>query len=733
MSSGDDPLDSAWLFAALSGPFEPKRALLARANDNDPVGFAMAATRLAEVCDTSPAGAGGRWLMRTPARHALLLSLGPGELQAAARARWAGQADAETEDLLAVLLDRAPLSRTQIQAIVDAGDDLGQLERVVLALDRAGEAAPARDLLPRARSAIAELRRAEHRRRVAERGFFGRDRQCEEIAAWLSRPIESAPVTCLFVTAGPGMGKSTLLAESVRRYHEAQRPLTIRLDFDRAGLDVLDLVGLTMEAARQLAEQLGTAGPALFEARLKAGRAERGTDGRSMRSLRSFVPDDLVSHAAAAVAATGRPVLVVLDTLEVLRGRGETHPARLFDWLDALVAKGVKPMRVLAAGRSDALGGLREIGQAPGAGNGAPERYRRLVLPGLEDAAAEALLDRLRVPPGRWRQLLDLAQGNPLKLRLGAEIAKRTGVEKLPPRRAGDEVSAAFLYRFLLSRIEDPALKRLAHPGLIVRRINAALIREVLAPRLGLGRISEERAQALLTELATHHWLVEYDAGTGFLKHRSDMRMLLLPLLYRTSPALSARIDAAAVPWFAALPEPWARLEAVYHQLQLTRRGGPPPSVPGAIAAQFDADMLDELPPAAADLVRSARGERTSQLRGTQPQAIGLQDDPGLANEIQAAVERRDWFEGAHMVRRIVEAGTLDVVSRTADAVRTYLWRSGQWAEARRWLIERDRFLASDDDLADLPPAMALARLEMRAEFDPDGLRRRWRTRRDDV
>lgn len=734
MSASSAAPDPVWLFAALSGPFEPKRALQQpEVRSDDGSVLAMAATRLADVCDTSPAGASGRWLMRTPARHTFLQSLPRDALEKAARARVAGDADIESVELVAVLLDQPPLSRSHIEALVEGAGDRADLERAILALDRAGDAAPAHDLLPSARSALGELHRQATRQQVSERGFVGRENECSEIADWLSQPSSSNAVRCLLVIAEPGMGKSTLLDEAMGRYCEIDRPLIIRLDFDRAGLDVLDQVGLTMEAARQLAEQMGRAGTELLDARQKAGRAQRDSDGRSSRGDRTRVPENLASLMGTAVAAIGRPVLVVLDTLEVLRGRGETHPVRLFQWLDALLAKGVMPMRVLGASRGDALQGLPEVSET--SARRVPTlvpKYRVLPLPRLEDAAAEALLRKLSVPTALFEELLKIAQGNPLKLRLAAEIAKRTGIDKLPPRRRGAAVDAAFLYRFLLSRVEDPELRKLAHPGLIVRRINAALIREVLAPKLRLGSISEARAQALLDELAAHHWLVEVDPGTGFLKHRSDMRRLLLPLLYRSEPAKAARIDAAVIPWFASIREPWAQNEAIYHQLQLTRRGAPPPSVPSDVAAQFDDDMLDELPQAAADLVRSARGQRTSRLRGAQS-GVGIQDDPGLMAEVLSVVERKDWFEGAHMVRQIVEAGTLDLRSQTADAVRTFLWRSGQWTEARRWLVERDRFHASDDDLPELPPPLALARLEMRAEFHPDRLRQRWRTQQDDM
>ncbi|SDI38483.1 AAA ATPase domain-containing protein [Paraburkholderia steynii] len=730
MNPDDSALDPARLFAALSGPFAPKQALQPLASADNVNRLVMAATRLAEVCDTNPVGGSDRWLMRAPARHSLLKSLDSSQLADAIEQRRKSAPDAETADLLAILLDEPPLARADIQAIIDAPSDRAMLERVIVALDRAGDVAPAKDLVQAARSALAEFYRAGNRRRVVERGFFGRENESAQIADWLSRPVDAAPATCLFVTGGPGIGKSTLLAESVRRHYDAHRPLILRLDFDRSGLDVQDQLGLTMEAARQLAEQLGAAGSDLLDARLDAGHVYDFT-AKTQLSLRQILPEQLAMELGKTVAASGRLVLVVLDTLEVLRGRGETHPGTLFRWLDTLVFRGVKPMVVLAAGRGDALDSLRQIGTS-GFGSAAvgnqPERVKRLELHGLEDNAALALLAGLGAPPDLRHELLELAQGNPLKLRLAAEVARRAGVEHLPKRKRGREVDAAFLYRMLLSRIEDPDLRRLAHPGLIVRRINAELVRKVLAPTLGLGSITEERANELLIQLATHHWLVEQDPGApGFLKHRSDMRMLLLPLLYRSSPKQSSRIDAAALRWFAALPQPWAQIEAVYHQLQLTRVGRAVSSVPVQIASQFDDETLGELPSAAADLVRLTRGERTSQFRGPQaiPSAAGG-GDAGIARELLAVIQRQDWREGAYLVRSVMDTGGLDVRSEAADAIRTFLWRSGQWADARSWLDERDRFNDSDEDLAGLPDSLALARLEMRAEFDPEGMRRRW-------
>lgn len=723
----------ALLFASLSGHFDPRKALEPFATPGDVSRLLQAATKLATVCDTRPASSEGFWLMRTPARRSILRAMSRQELVEAVNERRKVEVDPETCDLLGALMDQSPLDRASIDSIIREANNQRALERVILALDWAGEVAPAFGHLPAARFALADLQRAVSRQRVVERGFFGRIVELGKIKNWLSFPMVKGPVSCLLLHGTAGIGKSTLMAEAVRRFCEDKRPITLRLDFDRAGLDVMDQVGLTMEATRQLAEQLGAAGVELLNDRLQAGHVSERSP-RSQLSIRQRLPEPLAKKLGKAVSDSDRPVLVVLDTLEVLRGRGEIHPQMLFEWLDELVTRGVRPMHVLAAGRGDALDGLKRLSgrafpQSPP--NVPAERFEPYELAGLEDEAARSFLSKLGAPESLHDELIAIAQGNPLKLRLAAELSKRAGLEGLSSRRRDKEVSAAFLYRLLLSRIEDPDLKRLAHPGLIVRRISAELICDVLAPVLGLGSIDLVRANDLLQRLSTHHWLVEPDPGApGFLKHRSDMRGLLLPLLYQSAPKQSARIDARALRWFAALPQSWAQVEAVYHQLQLTRVGPMPATIALHEASLIDRETLEELPRAAADLVRAVRGERTSQFREPRPGG-GMQiDDALVTREVVAIIDRQDWKEGSLLVNRILEDGGLEIRSKAADAVRAFLWRSGQWARARDLLTERDRFTDSDDDLEDLPDQLALARLEMRAELDPESLRRNLRSKR---
>jgi len=231
------------------------------------------------------------------------------------------------------------------------------------------------------------------------------------------------------------------------------------------------------------------------------------------------------------------------------------------------------------------------------------------------------MLTRLEVPPTAFDAINELADGNPLVLRLAARVAKEAGPQALTGAEGRREVAAAYLYRFLLSRIGDPKLRGLAEPGLVVRRINADVIAEVLAPALKL-RLQPGEAVTLFDVLATHHWLVEPDPTPGWVRHRSDIRTVLLRLLYEGRRKRTAtRIDRAAAKWFARRIEPFAPTEAAYHELQAMRGGGGPPGLDPEVLRGLDKETIAELPREAQDLIRTARGERTSKFRSERRMA----------------------------------------------------------------------------------------------------------------
>lgn len=703
-------IERARRFAALSGVFDPRDALtVAEDITADNSGLVAVASQLASACDTGLPGDRPAWLMRGPERKWELEALAERMAisEAVAWRRQAAAAAADTLDLLDALVGAGLFDDRSIQSRIEAGGPRRELERIAVALDRAGRLAPARDRLDAVRAALTRLATEERNRALLGAGFVGRDAEKAKIGLWLDTPSQTSPIQALFVSGLPGIGKSTLLEEAVRAARESSRWwLVVRLDFDRAGLDVQDWVGLTVELARQITAELGEHTQALRDARLEASGAPLSETVPAVKGeARERVPTPLARTMAAQVQASARPVLLVLDTLEILRGRGETHPKRLFDWIDQLVYLGLAPMSILAAGRGDAL-------------DSAPERIgQRIDLQGLDDESADRLLASLGVSSLSFGAIRAIADGSPLVLRLAAAVARDAGPAALERVAQKKDLAAAYLYRFLLSRIGDSTLRSLAHPGLVVRRISAEVIAEVLGPQLGFGRFDSRVAAELFEELSSQYWLVEPDpTAPGFVKHRTDMRSVLLRLLYSTSPARCARIDRAATAWFAARPEPWCAVESAYHRLQLMRRDPHSPAIDPAVLHRLDEETIAELPEQAQDLVRQARGERSS-LGRTFVTAPGGGSSAKAVRELEAIIERGDWIEGEHFYERAFGGVLFDARSRDADVIRAFLWRSGQWQEAKRLLVERDRLRTDDRDVLDLRAQFAAPRLEMRAEL----------------
>lgn len=709
-------LEEAKRFAALSGSFPPEQALPGK--DRLPIELAIeVASALAATCDTEPSGRSGRWLLRTAERRYILATMKDrGELDRAIEERRlsVGPADRPTEDLLAALQGRGDFTPGNVRARIRQSGPREELERLILALDRAGEVAPAYPLLSSARAALGRLRREERWAVLSSQGFFGRRGELAKIDAWLKTPVTGSPAKLLFITGLAGVGKSSLLERGARKAFKRNRSINIRIDFERGGLDARDLLGLTMEMARQVADRLGHRGKALLEARLEAANVT-SLPFSPEDSARMLLPLGLVEQIAAAVRKSKRPVCFIFDTMELLRARGESHSEVLFRWIDGLADAGLGPYWVIGAGRGDAF---------PSDSDRVAERIE---LSGLGGACAVALLKNLKVPSDLHGRIQAVAGDHPLALRLAAEaVAEPDGTEQADEKGLGRAVARGLIYRTLLARIDDAELRGIVH-GLIVPRINAALIGEVIAPAIGAGRLDSTASDRLFRRLARLQWLVRRDEDDGdFIGLRRDIRAALLPLLYIDEAEQCARINQAAAEWFEASGEAAAKVSALYHRLQLTRDGRDPPEVDSELALQLDDELMSELPEPARNRVLAARGERTGLARRHEGRRTAVPDH-SVAAELLSICTRRDWSEGRHFISILRARGDIERSAEIADAVMTFCWRSGNWAEARR--LAEARGGAGPRSLLDLPPAVALAQLEMTAELDPAGFSRAFRRR----
>ncbi|WEF23030.1 ATP-binding protein [Paracoccus sp. S3-43] len=543
-----------------------------------------------------------------------------------------------------LLLNPAPDHPTQaaFQALVQ--DDPSAVRRLLDSNDPVGLAALGEaagwvegilDGLPSARDIDDRLSRARllaPLRRLVGEHFAGREDVLAEIAAHL----DLAPEGSVLMLQGPGgVGKSTVLAKFILdAVEKSPHPPTVMvLNLDDPQLVIDDPFTLLQEAGRQLRIQHPVLNPRLDEMRDYIASLQRRS--RSMDALESLsggaVEWSAVSRIARDIMALipGRqPVLLVIDTFEEAQTTGPSAVNRLMQLVESLRA-GNPRLSVIIAGRVDEA-------QAP---------RRTLTLGALDPVAARAVLEKVAglgpLPDDLADQIFVVARGNPLATHLAGKILAAEGPDSF--RRDVDlarligqirtEKVQAQLYGRVLGHIRDPQVRRLAYPGLILRRVTPGVLRHVLAGPCGVPIPDDAEAERLFDLFAAEVALAEPEPGTGALRYREDVRRVILADLRADQPDLAARVDDAAIAYYRDQDGPVARAEEIYHLLARD-----------ADAADLDARWedgaqpyllrsLDELPPRA-------------QVWLANRLHLDLRPD------LQDAADQRQWEQGAEQTAR---------------------------------------------------------------------------------
>lgn len=734
--------DALRRYAATRDAFDPMAALHEVAGEvvlDDKILLVELLSDLRPDCTIEAGEKGDLWLMRPGPRRKLLEVMDP---EIVATQKGDGDGQSALQDAVAGSGHFAPEA---IDRIVATPSDPTLLNELAVTLDRAGPTAPGFGKLVAVRSVLNTLRQSQQTDTALAAGFFGRKAELDALRDWINTPQEKTPLQTAHVSGLPGIGKSFLIERVIQLARKDMNPILVRLDFDRSSLQVLDSYAFFEEISRQIGDALPSTAGALRALRLKSAEEAAALADTSMRS---GFPRELLGAIGVEVGQSGRPMLIVLDTLEVLRAAGETHVKTLFDHLDLLLEFGAGRISVISGGRGEALGPVTE------------RIALSFPLRGLEDHAARDLLRRRGVDEALWPRILPLARGNPLLLTLAAKAMHDKSFDEAEvPADAGDAAVAGYLYRAILSRVPK-ALSGVANEGLILRRINPDTLIGIVAPALGLT-VDEGMATRMLAELSQQHWLVEYEQG--WIRHRPDIRSAILDLIYQTHPRYTAEIDRRAAEWFATTDP----LSALYHRLQLTRSGAPLPQVPPTIALDFTERMIGDLPPRARDAVLQARGQRSGFGREDEDEQVGagtveisgrrvgLHDtaadrstspphvrydpavqkivfialEPGEAypppddravRDLELMLEKDDLREASHVLANGFDM-PFAADSPAASVVMAHQWQTGQWSVVERMLqLATGRVL--DRCVKDSPYLLGRIMLEVWAEFRFDEL-----------
>ncbi|WP_063740641.1 AAA family ATPase [Streptomyces flavochromogenes] len=406
----------------------------------------------------------------------------------------------------------------------------------------------------------------------------------------------------LLVHGLAGIGKSTLLAKFLLdslRDHGPGFPFAY-VDFNRPTISINEPATLIAEIARQfgiqfphhrdafdaLARECEETVGALREEEeemqeLYGLSATRSTLGRSssaeFHAQSSARETELVRRVAALVAEAvavpagepDPPLVISVDSFEEAQYRGSPMVGRM--WAVWAALQEVYPrLRFIVSGN------------APIPHPGRLAELRTIELRELEpEAAVEVLVFNGVEDETVARALVERVGGHPLTLRLAARAAVLTGddagamaglIEDLPDRRRGlhhavDQMLVqGILYDRILRHIVDDEERRLAEAALALRTITPELIQDVLAEACGIEVAGPEHARRLF-RLLSRLDLVE-PAGPGAVRHRADLRAIMLRLADRNEIQLLKAVDRRAVTYYRQLVGLEARAEEIYHRLR---------------------------------------------------------------------------------------------------------------------------------------------------------------------
>lgn len=394
---------------------------------------------------------------------------------------------------------------------------------------------------------------------------------------------------------GPGgMGKSTLIAKFILDHASSSPKLPfVYIDLDRAAFIPFSALNFYQEILRQLRVQFPKQ-TELFDKLRDSLNAQAGSTANLISNSRQLDESKRISFANEFALVYRQldmgelPLLLVLDTFERVQLTSKAHVEYIFEILAQLQAV-VPNLRCVLAGRSP-------ITQF---------KTRAIELSQLDLDTAQSMLEARGIPEQYSKAIARQVQGNPLSLKLAvqlynAEGAGREGIRDLPTNflfKFKESRIQSQLYARLLRQIHNPNVRKIAHPGLVLRRLTPEIILNVLADPCGLSIRNIGQAKALFAELKQEITLVEIEPD-GALRHRPDVRAFMLQLLKEDQPRRVKDINMRAVDYYLEHggADSAARAEEIYHRLLLEQDRTEIESrwLPG-VETYFNAQTLEEL------------------------------------------------------------------------------------------------------------------------------------------
>jgi len=630
----------------------------------------------------------GLWFLSFSERRAALKRLGTRETMKQALAANSDRPDSPVQHMFERVVNERPIGFANLSR-----DELAALITVVDWTEGILEGLPDKAAI---RSAVAQADLLAPMQRLAGHGFVNRMDQIEQLKQYVSGAEPSVP---LFVFGTGGVGKSTLLAHFILKHVEPRRIPFVYVDIDRPRVRPDRPLTVLLEAVVQLDVQLGF--PSWQKSLIKeiTYGMNREEGDRQLESI--GYSDSWYFDLMRNILPANQQVVFFLDTFEEVQYLGPDVVLKMLEFLSALT-QSLKTVRVILSGRAlprefismafpnivDRARGSVYDNELPLERIPLPERPINLGL--LDERPARELLQssvQLAGLPALSDDELDdvirIVSRNPMCLKLGARLLRDEGIEKFREARSQlmvklkSEKIQALLYGRILHHIHDEDVRKVAYPGLIVRRIAPDVIREVLAKPCGLKLSANRSENDIFRNLSKEAALVEHDPTDGSLRHRSDVRRAMLEdLTDHVEADVVEKIDRAAVVFYAKHSGAGARAEEIYHRLRLRQR---------------TKTLNDRWLPEAAIHLKGAGEELPAQQRLWLAEKLGIT----LDESVRQTASQGAWEDqAARTADRLLQSG------KAEKALTVLHERSARLSHSRLYRLEAEayRFLGEYDE-----------------------------------
>lgn len=385
--------------------------------------------------------------------------------------------------------------------------------------------------------------------------------------------------TTIHVEGPGGMGKSLLvcrfIGDLLSPHHEGRVPDAVfHIDFDRQAFHQARPITIIQEFVVQSRYWLGNSQDEAYSellegVRVAASDIEFGTAHVNVAD--SGRARYFANHLVTQFRQSGRPTrfIIFVDSYEQVLGFDDTAADSCARAAELMEAAGAAVMIIYAsrtfADRNEVqasvyinLSGLNSL---------EADQYLKSRIEALGLSVSNTILRQVRRAVGN----------TPLALRLAASL-----IEHAPSERAvrtwattaetSPALVQAALYERLLMRIRNEQLRKIAMPGLLVRRITPDVIEQVLAEPCDL-LLSNTTPDVLMAAARQEGQLFfEKKGDPGALWHRQDVRATMLANLERiTSHTTYIAINERAIAFYETQSGALARTEELYHRLRLNQ------------------------------------------------------------------------------------------------------------------------------------------------------------------